>query len=589
MPFDVVALQTSMGVAFTPKPIVKGWNRLEGRPRAEDFERALRAEVRDPLWFLARQWQFLELKADDAGSPIEARIALRQTRLARYAARGGPVQPFPSALPLEAVVEREAAPFDRVASIQVHRAFDKALARQGLTPVQRGQVHDQMRGAYPFDAAALDGVDDADARQLGALADRQLFDAAAFLGDVAIDAFDGRVDGSFGLGGPLALATKRAGADAAAWYGALYEAPPSPADDAWAPAQLEYQFACATEPGATQVVLAGNGYANGRLDWFAVDVAATGTQLGDPGGDALAPLESTLSTLPAAVSFGAMPSHRFWELENRKVEFGALTAHTTDIGKLLLTEFMLVYGNDWCVVPFEVEVGSLSETLGIVVHDVFGDITLVRAADRGADEDWRRWAMFGLETLTDRDVAPPRLLVPPTTPTMLESAPLERVVFVRDEMANMCWAVEHTVPSSAGVGVDGEQHALAVAPGSAPAPPAAQGATARYRLGTDAPLNWRPFVPVHLPGSVRSVRLQRARLPQGPAAPLGKVIAGPGPYYINEEEIPRAGRIVVRSFQRTRWIDGRVVLWLGRRTSTGRGEGRSGLEFDRIEEISSVE
>ena len=35
-----------------PIPLVRGWNRLEGRPRSADFERSLRAEVRDPLWFL---------------------------------------------------------------------------------------------------------------------------------------------------------------------------------------------------------------------------------------------------------------------------------------------------------------------------------------------------------------------------------------------------------------------------------------------------------------------------------------------------------------------------------------------------------
>jgi hypothetical protein len=473
--------------------------------------------------------------------------------------------------------------------MQVHRAFDKALVRAGVTPVQRAQVHAQMRLAYPLAAATLDGVADVEARQLAALTDRQLFDAAKFLAEVPTNAFDARVDGSFGLSAGLATTTKQAGADAAAWFADLYEVPPTPADNAWAPSQLEYQFACATEPGADQLVLAGNGYANGRLDWYAVDVATAGTHLGEGGDLVLEPTEATLSTLPSAVSFGAMPSHRFWELEDRKIEFGALTAHTTDIGKLLLTEFMLVYGNDWCVVPFVVDVGSLCDTLGIVVHDVFGDITLIRAADRGQDEDWRRWAMFGLETLTANDTAAPRLLIPPTTPTMLESDPVERVVFLRDEMANMCWAVEHTVPSSAGLGIDGEQHALAITPPPVPDPAPAEGATARYRLGTDAPLNWRPFVPVHIPGSLRSIRLQRARLPLGLPTPLGKVIAEPGPYYINEEEVPRAGRIVVRSFQRTRWVDGRVVLWLGRRTLTGRGEGQSGLEFDRIEEISSRE
>src|SRR3954467_778749 len=121
MPFAIEAVQL-LGVPFTPKPVVEGWNRLEGRPRAENFERALRAEARDPLWFLTRQWQFLELKADDAGSPIEARVSLRETKLARYQARGGPAQDFPTTLPLEAVVEREAPPLDRIALIQLHRA-----------------------------------------------------------------------------------------------------------------------------------------------------------------------------------------------------------------------------------------------------------------------------------------------------------------------------------------------------------------------------------------------------------------------------------------------------------------------------------
>jgi hypothetical protein len=44
-------------------------------------------------------------------------------------------------------------------------------------------------------------------------------------------------------------------------------------------------------------------------------------------------------------------------------------------------------------------------------------------------------------------------------------------------------------------------------------------------------------------------------------------------YFIHEEEVPRAGARVTQSFQRTRWRDGSVWVWLGVRKLTGRGEG----------------
>jgi hypothetical protein len=452
-----------------------------------------------------------------------------------------------------------------------------------------------MRAKYgfdPLDPEHVDGVRDREALQLGRLTDAHLFDGKRFLKEAAeTPGFAGRVDAEFGLPAALASATKAAGAKAAAWYRALYVTPvgTNGNDHAWRPPQLDYAFSCATAPGPGQIVLTGDGYASGRLDWFAVDVATPDTVLGTAGADA-APVEETLSMIPAPVTFSGMPSHRYWEMEDRKVEFGALTVHTADIGKLLLAEFMLIYANDWCVVPFVVDVGTICETLGVVVKDVFGEWTLVRAADRGTDESWRRWALFGLETLAADDVAQPRIFVPPATPKLLEGPPIERVVFLRDEMANLCWAVERVVPSQAGTGVDGEQHALSVAPTPAAEPAPAAGATARYRIGTSAPFNWRPFVPVRIPNSLRSVRLQRARLPLAGHHVLGTIVGGPQPtYFLNEEEVPRAGRIVTRSFQRTRWIDGRIVLWLGRRTMTGRGEGSSGLVFDHLEEIPAKE
>src|SRR5215216_2281910 len=80
-------------------PTVVLWNRLEGRPRAHNFERALKAEVRDALWMLTKQWQMGELTGDDAGSPVFAKVHLDTTELTKYRPGAGPAEPFNDDVP----------------------------------------------------------------------------------------------------------------------------------------------------------------------------------------------------------------------------------------------------------------------------------------------------------------------------------------------------------------------------------------------------------------------------------------------------------------------------------------------------------
>jgi hypothetical protein len=56
-------------------------------------------------------------------------------------------------------------------------------------------------------------------------------------------------------------------------------------------------------------------------------------------------------------------------------------------------------------------------------------------------------------------------------------------------------------------------------------------------------------------------------------------------YFVHEEEVPRAGAQVSQNYQRTRWRGGRALVWLGARKQVGRGEGSSGLAFDRIVDV----
>src|SRR5713226_8391178 len=101
-------------------PSITIWHRLEPQPQESDLPhgpkkivsdplaRGLQAQIRDPLWMLARQWQVGELLADDAGTPISAEIAVESTPLSAYRpSLTGPSGSLDPVLPLEAHVEQE--------------------------------------------------------------------------------------------------------------------------------------------------------------------------------------------------------------------------------------------------------------------------------------------------------------------------------------------------------------------------------------------------------------------------------------------------------------------------------------------------
>ena len=93
-------------------PTVMMWNRVEGRPRVKkNFDRALKAEVRDALWMLTKQWQMGEFEGDDAGSPVMAKVRLDTTQLTKYQAADNAAQAFPEDIPLEGMVEQKVLPF----------------------------------------------------------------------------------------------------------------------------------------------------------------------------------------------------------------------------------------------------------------------------------------------------------------------------------------------------------------------------------------------------------------------------------------------------------------------------------------------
>ena len=50
-----------------------------------------------------------------------------------------------------------------------------------------------------------------------------------------------------------------------------------------------------------------------------------------------------------------------------------------------------------------------------------------------------------------------------------------------------------------------------------------------------------------------------------------------------QEEVPGEGCEVLRRYMLSRTSEGGLLLWRGRQKKTGRGEGSSGLQYDRAE------
>src|SRR5688500_10581208 len=86
---------------------ITAYNRLEASPRSTDFDRSLRAEVRDALWMLTRQWQFGEFQGEDAASPVTAQILGEHRAPDRVGFPNDDVVPYDAGSPLEVEVEHE--------------------------------------------------------------------------------------------------------------------------------------------------------------------------------------------------------------------------------------------------------------------------------------------------------------------------------------------------------------------------------------------------------------------------------------------------------------------------------------------------
>ena len=346
-----------------------------------------------------------------------------------------------------------------------------------------------------------------------------------------------------------------------------------------------------------EVVLVADEYTDGRIDWHTFRAAA-GVSLGPPSTVRPSTNVRMRPMLPAPVEYPGKPADRFWEFEDAAVSFGAVDAAVTDLTRMLLVEFALVYGNDWFLVPLELPVGSLFRIARFTVRDAFGADSAVGPSRNASGSSWTMWTLAAAAGVPAqvRDL----FFLAPALGGTLEGEPVEKVALMRDEMANMAWGIEHRVPGLMGNAVERAREAFKPAASQALDGPPVD-ASIVYRLATSVPEYWIPLVPVPAAGTTVatfSTQLERRamirRSTDGTSAlvhPRGALLRSDpavpadteAPLRIEDEEVPREGAIVERAYQYARWLGGTSFVWLGRRKVVGRGEGSSGLRYDRLE------
>jgi len=198
-------------------------------------------------------------------------------------------------------------------------------------------------------------------------------------------------------------------------------------------------------------------------------------------------------------------------------------------------------------------------------------ITELEAGLRGERPPDGRWNMYRL----DAEGAPSnlsRLFLVAAPAEANDGPPLEEIHLIRDEVANVAWAVERATP-----------HPLGAATEPPPQPVVTGAATPPGLTWTltppPPPGNWFPLVPVAIGRLARGV-LWNAR----DQKPAGRLLAElTAPRQLHQEEVPPEGVQVVRRWQSARALDGSLRFWIGRSKTPRQTEIAPAIRFDIVD------
>jgi len=520
--------------ADAPKP---RFLRLEARTRARNFTDGLPMPTADPLWMLGRQWQFGEFQGEDNGSVVNAKVFYKSKLLNQtFSVKGDgtadqkdllhqTIDDVADAnrieLPTEAVAECTHIPLGTKAEaeewssklrrinwrnrVRIGQQLERYLEKHPEHPVFK----EVLRQSFPIERKENDRLDEKTVRFVK-LMQGKVPDG----GEILYQFYTGKIQNTlsntvikFRDYEPFLERLR-------AWYDDLFLQPQQQLEDnpVWQPQQLLHKFGIAdSESGNDKLALSAPDYQSGDLDWYSFDRMTADSQIEFPE-DQLQSQER----LPVNISFSGMPNKRLFTFEDNRMDFANLEANLADLTTLMLTEFALVSSNDWFIIPLELPLGTATWIERLEVKDSFGiETTIQNDAKTGpflSEKPLEVWDVFKVrdERKADFDLQEHFLYLAPVAPYKQESEPLEEVLFMRDEYANMVWGVEKTIMGSMGNPINGFDYHRTFNPELPEGIAINVSGHPDYRLSnaTTVPYNWIPYVPRHEKGKPNSIILR---------------------------------------------------------------------------------
>jgi hypothetical protein len=369
--------------------------------------------------------------------------------------------------------------------------------------------------------------------------------------------------------------------------------------DAWDPKRLEYNFSI--RGGDTK--LSSQGYLGNDLDWFNFKLENKGHIDGVS--------HSKVVNL-SPVRFNGMPLPRWWSIEDKRVDLGQIKRTNLNYLSMMLLEFSFIYSNDWFVFPLQHTVGDIRELKKLEVIDSFG-ITSLSEPVIDTQPHKQGWEVFTLSAPAGENSDGKTFYLPNTLYSALQSEAYESVSFLRDEMANLVWAIEKKYQENGEV-VNRNDEVLDkgyIDQSAEESSPSLywdsinqtmvdlSSFSEEHQIGSDfirpiasyspkrfPPAHWIPYQPQQINNESGEFNLRRSRTTENTKLPQYKGIILSESTYIREEEITRTGVEINRYYQLALDSNGAVHCWRSRDKKVDTKRALSGMQFDSLDEKS---